>query len=88
MIFWIFFETFPIGITSYVEYPVTEISEPIFWTSLHQIWFLPFIYLVIYFDFPNSKFGKNEWVLSSLIGLVFSVFEKFSKKLIKPNYGM
>jgi len=73
--YWLLFDTFQIGRALYLE---EQEYDNIWWTTLHQFWFIPLCLLVLHVDYYSFGLPFKSWIYSILIYAVFALIAYFN----------
>jgi len=73
--YWLLFDSFQIGRALYLE---EQEYDNLWWTTLHQFWFIPLCLLVLYVDYHAFGLPFKSWVYSILIYAVVALIAYFN----------
>jgi len=70
VIYWLVFDTFQIGRALYLE---EQEYDDIWWTTLHQFWFIPLCLLVLHVDYYSYGLPLKTWIYSTFIYAIMAI---------------
>eukprot|EP01120_Amphizonella_sp_Union-15-10_P012925 TRINITY_DN588_c0_g1_i1.p1 TRINITY_DN588_c0_g1~~TRINITY_DN588_c0_g1_i1.p1 ORF type:complete len:279 (-),score=24.43 TRINITY_DN588_c0_g1_i1:19-855(-) len=82
LIFWTLFDQFPLGRTTFIE--ESSLSS-LWWTTLHQTWYLPICFTVLYIDYEHEGIKSICWVYSTFINLGLALIARVSRYTIQDK---
>jgi len=71
VIYWLLFDTFQIGRALYLE---EQEFDNLWWTTLHQFWFIPLCLLVLHVDYHSFGIPFKSWIHSVFIFTVMNIY--------------
>jgi len=74
MFYWLVFDTFQIGRAYYLD---DKDFDDLWWTTLHQLWFIPLCFLILYVDYYPLGIKAKCWVYSVAINTVITMLAFF-----------
>jgi len=82
LVFWTLFDQFPMGRATFLEEPE---FQDLWWTTLHQVWYLPLCFTILYIDYEHEGIQLVYWIHTTIINFAMGAIGRISHFRMHDN---